>query len=476
MRLKEARALSSSFALLSLGRVGTIFATFFTVAIMARYLGAAGYGDYRLIIAILSLTTVLANLGTPLIVARELSKPTADQARVLGSAAGLRAVSVFTAIIVVVALSWAVSLRPAIVLGILCGSVGFIAVGLHDVFFTLFQQRLKQAGAVIAETAGASILVVLALVLARAEVGVLAFVLATAASSIVTAFISLCFARRLLAFSPRFRIDEWMLLLRPAAPIAVMNVLSLVYYRFDIIILGFLNSAEQVGFYGIPSKILDVIMGFTILFAGLVMPLMSRHAVHDVASFKRYFALGTATLMIATFGALSIIIVFAEEILSLVGGESFSEGANALRVLGLAAVVASIRYMGQQAITALDSQARLMRGFLLASIVGFVSYLVLIPRFGSTGAALGLLVGEGIIFLWASYILHQHGISLGLGQLLRVVFSGLATVGILMFLKDGVLPWFWLASLGGVIYLGLLLVVRGIPPDVIDLLKVIQRS
>ena len=58
--MKEASALRSSIILLGGGRVLTLAATLVTVAVIARHLGVAGYGDYRVIIAFLSFAMVFA--------------------------------------------------------------------------------------------------------------------------------------------------------------------------------------------------------------------------------------------------------------------------------------------------------------------------------------------------------------------------------------------------------------------------------
>lgn len=132
--MKEASALRSSVILLGCGRVATMAATLLTVAVMARHLGVGGYGDYRVIIAFLTFAMVFANLGTPLIIQRELAKENTDQARVLGNALGLRIVSIAIAI-ALAGLVAILSLRPIVAVGVAAGSIGFIAMGAHNVLF-----------------------------------------------------------------------------------------------------------------------------------------------------------------------------------------------------------------------------------------------------------------------------------------------------------------------------------------------------
>jgi O-antigen/teichoic acid export membrane protein len=437
---------------------------------MSRYLGTEGYGDYRLIIAFLTVAGVLADLGTPLIIARELARPGADQARVLGNALGLRLAAVLVAITLTGGFAWLVAPAPGIVSGILAGAIGFVAMGQHTVLQSLFRQRLRQTGPVLAETVGALALLVFSLLLSRTQTGVLSFVVATAASSVATIVISGLFARRLLAFRLRFEPAEWRALLVPAAPIAVTILLTLVYYRLDTIMLGIFMPGEEVGLYGVPAKILDAVVGFTMLFSGLLMPLMSRHAGHDQGKFLQAFHLGTDTLVIGTGAILLVFLLYAEEIVVLIGGDAFIAGGPVLRVLGVMAVIVSIRFMAHQAVAALNAQGRLIGGYFAAAVIGVMAYLFLIPRYGGVGAASALLLGELIVFGWTLAVLARRGVAIAAATPLKALVTLSATFA-LGTRFDDTLPWPIMALSAVGVYLLALVVTRSIPRHVLALLK-----
>lgn len=469
--MKDASALRTSFVLLSCGRTVTLATTLLTVAVMARHLGVAGYGDYRVIIAFLTMAMGFANLGTNLIVQRELAKHEIDRGRVFGNALGLRLMAI-TIAVAVAGLIALVSLRPIVAAGIAVGSIGFIAVGTHNILFAVFQQFLRQAGAVIAETAGAVVLLALAWLLGRAEFGVLAFVIATSVGSVLTATISTIGALRLLSFRPRFELVEWKRIIVPALPIAATAPLTLIYYRFDTILLSLMQPAEAVGLYGVPSKILDALMGFTLLFSGLLMPLMSRYIEPDFEKFRLYFDTGIDTLIIGMSGILVVFLIYAEDLLTLIAGTPFAAGAPALRVLGVVLILASTRFMALQAVTVLNVQSEIVTSYIVASVVGLMSYVTLIYLFSATGAALGLLVGESIVLISMLRVLRRHGIRVPLGVPLKVLLSVIVTTGTMAWVKSAAgLPWVLGALLALAVYFLLLLLIRGIPSHVLELLQ-----
>ena len=63
------------------------------IALITRYLGRVGFGQYTTIIAFLSFFGIVADLGLTLITAQMISQPGVDQDRILSNLLGLRLVT-----------------------------------------------------------------------------------------------------------------------------------------------------------------------------------------------------------------------------------------------------------------------------------------------------------------------------------------------------------------------------------------------
>jgi O-antigen/teichoic acid export membrane protein len=384
-------------ALLGLGRIANVLMALLATAIMTRALGPAGYGLVRTALAYLGLAMLVGGFGLNAIVLRDLARVGADQRRVLGNALSIRLLLTSIALAVGCAATLLLPLDAAARRGILVGALGFLGYSLHLILFCLFQQRLRQGGAVLAEVSGGLVFLLAVALLARTDASPVAFVAAQAAAYLLTFAVSWTAAQRLLRFRFRLAGAEGRALIGSAVPLAEVAVLTLLYYRSDTVLVALLHSTEAAGLYGVAIKIYDSGIGLVLLFVGLVTPLLARAAGTSVEDFNRALQQGWDILITGTLGAATMLWSFADEAMRLIAGEAFTAGASSLRVLGALLVVASSTVLFRDAVTSHDLQRRLIPGYLAATVVAFFAYALLIPRYADLGAAVALLLAELVV-------------------------------------------------------------------------------
>ena len=460
-----ARSLGGSFGLLLGGRVVTMALALAATIVLTRGLGTDGFGLYRTVVAYLGFVSIVASLGLNLLVVREISQADADQGRILGHASGLRLVSGFVLIGLFAAAAWLLPFEPPVRAGIALGAAGSLAFICYQLLVGLFQQRLRQLGTVAAEVAGAAVLLGGAAVLAATGADLLAFVAVTALSQLCTLAVGWWFARRLQPFRPLFDTGEWVRLLRASIPIGAMIVLSITYVRADTLLLAVLAPPEQVGLYGLASRLLDTVNGVTLMLTGLVAPLVTRHARHDPAAFRDFLGLGLTAAMVWTVGVAALVNAHAGELAALIGGAGFRSAGPPLALLTLVAPVGAASVLFRDAAIALDRQRALLKGYLAAVAVAVAAYLLLIPRFEALGAGLGLLAGEATVAVSAFLVVHRAtGIVPPLSLPLRTIASGAAAAGACWGMRELAVPWPVSLAVGAALYGGLLLATRVVAP------------
>lgn len=460
-----ARSLGGSLGLLLGGKVVTMLLALAATVVLTRGLGTEGFGLYRTVVAYLGFASLVASLGLNLLVVREISQEGADQGHILGNASSLRLVTGLAVMSLAVALAWLLPFEPPVRLGIALGAVGSLALIGYQLLIGLFQQRLRQLGTVAADVAGAAVLLLGALALAGSGADLLAFVAVTALSQLCTFAVGWRFAQRLQPFRPLRELPEWSRLFRAALPIGALTILSITYVRADTLLLAFLAPPEQVGLYGLASRLLDTISGVTLLLSGLVAPLVTRHARRDPAAFRDFLSLGLTAALMWTVGVAALLGTHAGDIARLVGGSGFAAAGPALAVLGLVAPVAATTVLFRDAGIALDRQGALLKGYVAAVIVAGAGYLLLIPRLAAVGSALGLLLGELTVAVSAVLLVRREtGILPALGPPLRIVACGLVTAAACWGLRPWGMHWMVSLVLGGAVYGGLLLALRVVAP------------
>jgi O-antigen/teichoic acid export membrane protein len=406
-----AAKLGSKLVIMISGRVSLLILGLVVTAILTRTLGPAGFGQYRAAVAYLGLIVVLADMGLASIFMREISRVGADQQRIVGNALALRLAISSAMLLIAVGLAFLLPFDHSARLGILGGALGFLAYSLHLLLFGLFQQRLRQQGAVLAELSGGIVLVLVVVVFAAMEADPAWFVVALGLSYVLTLFVSLFFARRLLKLRLRFELPQWRKLAQAALPLAGTGILGVLYIRADTILLALMQSPEAVGLYGVPIKIFDSLMGITLLFIGLFAPLFAQSASLDNDKFQQILTQGVGILFMGSMLLLLVINSLAGEIILILAGPAFIAAKAILQLLTVLFVLHSTTLLFREAAVALNLQKRLLQGYFIGAVIAFIAYFALIPAYAGIGAATALLAGESFVLIWAISVV-RHDVNL----------------------------------------------------------------
>lgn len=458
-----AATLGSRFALLLGGRVGLLLMGLLTTALLTRFLGPEGFGHVRTATAFLAFTIAVADLGLGSLFVREISRPDADQPRLIANALGLRLALAGTAMAVALILAFVLPLDAQDRLGILGGALGFLAYSLHLLLFGLFQQKLRQGGVVLAELSGGVMLLVAIVIFAELGAEPWAFATAMGLSYIFTLAVTLIAARRLVRFGLTFEPAIWWHFIKHGAPLAVAGTLSILYLRADLILLAIFHPPEVVGLYGLPAKIFDSFIGIVMLLVGLFAPLLASTAKVDEAGFGQHLTNGLATIAVGTVGLAVGIVAIAPEIVQVLAGSGFESSVPILQLMAALLVLRAHALLLREAATALAIQGKLLPAYFAAFAVAFIAYFLLIRPYGGLGAALALILAEttlvaGIVLT----VLRTADARAAFWVPLTAAASGLAGVGVALWLGSQGHGFIVRAGAAGLVYLGLLLATRSV--------------
>jgi O-antigen/teichoic acid export membrane protein len=188
-------------------------------------------------------------------------------------------------------------------------------------------------------------------------------------------------------------------LLQKAWPIGLGAVLSILFFRVDVILLEYLTTEAVVGWFSASAKILEAcavipstvtIVLFPVFSSNSHLP-WSRFAVPAMKSLVTMGGIGTATAL--------VFFVTAPQLIPFVYGPDFGESVSVLRVLAWAIIfifmnmicsylLVSYRYAGTNTL------------FHAGAVVFKIGLsLWLIPAYRHLGAAYSTLIAEGVLFL-----------------------------------------------------------------------------
>lgn len=391
--------------------VGKVLATILgvlAIALMTRYLGQAGFGQYSTIIAFLQFFGIMVDMGLTLITVQMIAQPGADEEKIVGNIFALRFFSalIFLSLAPLVAL---LTPYPAIIkIGIAITALHFFFIALTQVLIGLFQKHLSTGRAAIAEVVGRIFLlagIILAIYYSR---GILWIMVAVILGSLANFLVAYWLSKKFVRIRLRFDWLIWQKILILAWPVGISIIFNLIYLKADTLILSFLRPESEVGLYGAPYRVLEILVTFPFMFVGLIMPSLTYHwASQDREKMKKIIqkafdalALLAVPLVVGTF-------FLGRPIMILVAGQEFAVSGDILKILMLACGIIFLGVLFAHVIVVTNQQKRMIWGYLATAVIALAGYLIFIPKYSYWGAAWMTVVSESMIALIAFIVAYR---------------------------------------------------------------------
>ncbi len=442
------------------------------IALLTRYLGTTGFGQYTTIMAFLQFFGVLVDMGLYVILVKKISEPNVDETSIVGNIFTLRLISavVFLGIAPLVVLFFPYD--PIVKVGVAVTALSFLGATLTQALTGVFQRHLRMDRVVIAELVGRVLLLGATYAVIQSGLGLLWVMGAAVIGSVTNFLLVFAFSRRFVRFTLRFDMAVWKRVIVESWPIALSIAFNLVYFKADTIILSLYYGSATVGIYGAAYKGLEVLTTFPAMFAGLVLPLLAAAwAAADRERFRRVLHKGFDAMSIVAIPLVVGTYFVAGPVMHLIAPE-FTDSAAILRILIIATATIFIGNLFGNTVVAVNKQRTMMWLYLGVAIVSLTGYFIFIPLFSYFGAAWMTVVSELLVTLSALIIV---GRTTKIWPSLSVFIRAVIASGIMAAVLTVLQSWNVLLQLviAALIYLAVLYVIGGIKRETIS--EIIRR-
>ncbi|MFP4514826.1 MAG: flippase [Parcubacteria group bacterium] len=377
-------------------------------ALMTRYLGANGFGEYTTIITFVSIFAIIADLGLTLVTVQMISLPGVSEKKILDNLFALRLVSAIIFLSLGPALIWLFPYDYTIKMGVLILSLSFLFIALNQILVGLFQKRLKMERAAIAEVGGRLFLVLGVWLAIRYNLGLNGVLWSTVISNLINFLLHFLFSRKFIRISLRFDLNIWKEIAIKSWPLALTIVFNLIYLKADTLILSLVKPQSDVGIYGAAYKVIDVLVTVPFMFAGLMLPFFTRTwALKKVFQFKKLIQKSYDFMILLAIPVLIATQFLATEIIHLIAGSEFKASAEVLKILILAGALIFIGTLFSHAIIAIDKQKKLIPIYIFTSITSVIGYILFIPKYSYIGAAWMTVYSEAVVAIMAIFYVYK---------------------------------------------------------------------
>ncbi len=461
---------ATALALSNIVSKGVLFAW---QLVLARWLGAEGYGVYGTIGALMAVGAAIPDFGMGLIVIRDVANRPQDANRYLTATLTLQPILAALGYVVLTVAAflfgYEAELRALLAFAALSLLVDALGNMCHNQLLAVERMVIPAAIA----TGHVLVLVILAGTALAAGAGLWGLYAATLIAGLLRAAVYWVALLRIGA-RPQFPVDWGVArgLLIAGWPIAVTSFLALAYQHADKLITTAMIGTEGTG---------QLTAGFVIVFGVIellsttvlvaVFPLMSRtyaggqRRLFEVMLEKLAFFNLTLSLPIAIFTSL-----LAVPLSAWVFGADFTRTADVLQILIWYTVVTMIVNVFAKALLVQNRQRRLMIIRTSGLALNVMLLLILLPALDVPGAAVATLIAESAILLAVvrSFTFPADWWARTVNHLWRMALVGMVLAGIVLALRT-VHPLL-AALVGAPAYVALLLLSGALARDDWDLI------
>lgn len=183
-----------------------------------------------------------------------------------------------------------------------------------------------------------------------------------------------------------------------------MTCATTVYTNLDTVMLGFMTSETQVGYYSAAVKIKSVLLSLITALGTVMLPRVSylidkgeREEFDRITKKALHFVMLLAAPMSVYF------ILFAREGILILSGKAFAGAVLPMQIIMPTLVLIGItNVLGIQMLVPLGREKVVLRSVVVGAVTDVILNALLIPRFAAAGAAVGTVTAE-LIVLWVQY-------------------------------------------------------------------------
>ncbi len=426
--------------------------------ILVRSLGPTTYGEYALMITMVSLCGLIAEAGVGRIATRDMSRNPAEEATLLPQAIVLRLLLALLATAVAMLSALSLHLSPIVLAGIALGSLTFYLDALASVGL-IFQVRLKMqydAIAMVCSKAAVFLTILLAAVL---HTPVLIFICAQVIGSATMTIVAWIFATKLTTIRWTFNRQRTSKLLHQSIPSGVALLIAVVYLKIDGVLLEVFKGSAALGIYSAAYRPIEYFLLAGSVIVNPIYPLLSKYFGTHHREFLHIYQQSFIAIVIPLGAIMLLNLAYAPQLFSFAFGSQYQQAADPYRLLTI--VLPLLFCNGWQALALLTANRQTVTMLIDGGglTVNIIANLLLIPRFGAIGCAIAALLTAIFVSSAGNIAAQRHaGAILPYTAILRTAFA----VGICTALLFVIGPRFWLltGTLALLLYISLLLVFR----------------
>lgn len=370
----------------------------------ARMLGTAGYGVFSYAMTLAGFFTLFIDPGINGIVMRDITKSDASgRLRILSTTLVMKIALIAFAVIIILFVAPSFSTLPGATLLLPVVAVIIVFDSMREFFSSFIRAHEKmewEAGIFLLTNVGILIAGLAFLFHSPTPLSLgWGYAIGTVLGALVATWTLRSYLKNIFT---HFSKDLILPILRSAWPFAITGALGSLLTSADILIVSWMRTASDVGIYAAAIRIIQVLYLLPIILQFSALPALARLANKDDQKFRRALERTIGFIFVASVPMAVGGAILGTSIMTFMFGSAYASGGLALKILMVTMLVDYPAAIVSTAIFAYDNQRSLIICSAIGGTANVVFDLLLIPRWGITGSAIGTLLAQTISnwYLW----------------------------------------------------------------------------
>jgi len=220
-------------------------------------------------------------------------------------------------------------------------------------------------------------------------------------------------------------------------PFWATTIINTVYLWIDSVMLAFLASPAEVGWYGVPTKFFASFLFIPVIVSTATLARLTATFAEGHDSFKRTLTPILESILVISLPLAAGTAELAGPVINLLFGPAYVASAPVLTILALAVPATYLNIVVNQSLVASNRQMVWTKVMAVSVVINVLLNLVAIPAFrdgwhnGALGAAWSLLGTELMMALVGLYLVRDSLDSATLGRVARAAVASL-TMGLVV--------------------------------------------
>lgn len=367
---------------------------------MARYYGPENLGKISLAMSVTTILAVAATFGVDNVAVKNIVERRYNLNSIMGTVLGIR---IFGAFIAAVSANLYSLLRIDDIMVrwmIFILSLGYFFQSFKNIDF-YFQAIAKCKYTVISQKISAFSGYILKMVAILKNFHIVVMAVITVYSDIVLAFFNIYFFRK--KNNEKSKISEWSFnrvlfkeIIKICWPLALSALAAQIYIKIDVVLLGELSGAREVGIYASSVRLLSVWYFITTALGAVFYPKLVTAKSTSYQHYKNFLQFYYIIMFWLSISIALFITFTSDFFVEILYGEAYIESILPLSISAWSLTGTFVGMAVNHYLTAEGYTIIILVQTLIGSVLNLIANFILIPKYGVSGAAVATVISYNL--------------------------------------------------------------------------------